>query len=75
MVVLAEGGAVESVVDDVTGVLVRDRSIEAFAAALRDVSSRAFDAHAIRRHAESFSRRRFQEQFAALLASDEVSAS
>ena len=63
VVALAEGGAVESVVDGVTGVLVQDRSVEAFTAALRDVSSRAFDSAAIRRHAESFSRERFQQQF------------
>ena len=63
VVALAEGGAVESVVDGVTGVLVQDRSVEAFAAALRDVSSRPFDSAAIRRHAESFSKERFQHQF------------
>jgi glycosyltransferase involved in cell wall biosynthesis len=63
VVALAEGGAVESVVDGVTGVLVNDPSVEAFSAALRDVSSREFDSAAIRRHAESFSKARFQEQF------------
>ena len=63
VVALAEGGAVESVVDGVTGVLVQGPSVEAFAAALRDVSSREFDTAAIRRHAESFSKARFQEQF------------
>ena len=63
VVALAEGGAVESVVNGVTGVLVKDSSVEAFAAALRDVSSRPFDRAAIRRHAESFSKARFQEQF------------
>jgi glycosyltransferase involved in cell wall biosynthesis len=67
VVALAEGGAVESVVDSVTGVLVRDRSVEAFAAALRDVSSRPFDSAAIRRHAESFSKARFQQQFRAVI--------
>jgi glycosyltransferase involved in cell wall biosynthesis len=54
IVALAEGGAVESVIDGVTGMLVQDRSVEAFAAALREVSSRPFDSAAIRRHAESF---------------------
>ena len=69
VVALAEGGAVESVVDGVTGVLVNDPSVEAFAAALRDVSSRAFDSAAIRRHAESFSKARFQEQFRQIIDS------
>ena len=74
VVALAEGGAVESVVDGVTGVLVKDPSVAAFAAALRDVSSRPFDSAAIRRHAESFSRARFQEQFRDLVGR-EVSTS
>jgi glycosyltransferase involved in cell wall biosynthesis len=69
VVALAEGGAVESVVDGVTGVLVRDRSVEAFAAALRDASSRQFDTAAIRRHAESFGKARFQQQFRAVIDS------
>ena len=68
-VALAEGGAIESVVDGVTGVLVQDRSVEAFATALRDVSSRPFDSAAIRRHAESFSKERFQQQFQSVIDS------
>jgi glycosyltransferase involved in cell wall biosynthesis len=63
VVALAEGGAVESVVDGVTGVLVQGRSVGAFAAALRDVSLRAFDTAAIRRHADTFGKARFQQQF------------
>jgi glycosyltransferase involved in cell wall biosynthesis len=69
VVALAQGGAVESVVDGVTGVLVQDPSIAAFAAGLHDVSSRTFDAAAIRRHAESFGKARFQEQFRAVIDS------
>ena len=68
-IALAEGGAVDSVVDEVTGMLVRDPSVEAFAAALRDVRSRAFDSAVIRRHAERFGKARFQEQFLAVLDS------
>ncbi len=68
IVALAEGGAVESVIDGVTGMLVQDRSVEAFAAALREVSARAFDSAVIRRHAESFSKERFQQQFRELVA-------
>jgi hypothetical protein len=62
-VAYAEGGALESVIDGTTGVLVNDPSVDGFAAALRDVSSRHFDPAVIRRHAESFSRQRFQRQF------------
>jgi hypothetical protein len=67
VVALAQGGAVESVVDGTTGVLVQDPSAAAFAAALRDVSARTFDAAAIRRHAESFGKARFQQQFQAVV--------
>ena len=67
VVALAEGGAVESVVDGTTGVLVQDPSVEAFADGLRRVSSSIFDSGAIRRHAESFGKARFQEQFRQVL--------
>jgi glycosyltransferase involved in cell wall biosynthesis len=74
VVALGQGGAVESVVDGVTGLLVKDPTVGAFAAALRDVASRDFDRAAIRRHAESFSRERFHQQFQALVTA-EVSGS
>ncbi len=63
VVALGEGGALDSVVDGVTGILVRENSADAFAAAFRDVATRAFDSTAIRRHAESFGRDRFQREF------------
>ena len=62
-VALAEGGALESVTDGATGVLVRDASVEAFADALGAFASRAFDSGAIRAHAERFGRVRFQQEF------------
>ena len=68
VVALAQGGALESVVDGVTGILVPDPSVDAFTAALREVSTRDFDAAAIRRHAESFGKARFQEQFQAVVS-------
>ena len=63
VVVLAQGGAVESVVDGETGVLVRDPSVDAFADALTDISKRQWDPYAIRAHAETFGKARFQRQF------------
>ena len=51
VVALAEGGARETVVDGVTGVLVRERSVEAFAAALRSVAGYRFDPPALRANA------------------------
>jgi glycosyltransferase involved in cell wall biosynthesis len=59
VVALAEGGALESVMDGQTGVLVREATVPAFADALRDVSARPFNPIAIRRHAERFSTPRF----------------
>jgi glycosyltransferase involved in cell wall biosynthesis len=67
IVALAEGGALESVIDGRTGVLVQDRSEEAFTEGLRAVTSRSYDTTEIRRHAEGFSRARFQQQFAAVV--------
>jgi len=66
-IALAEGGAVESVVDGVTGLLVREHSVDAFAAAICDAASRDFDFSAIRRHAEAFGRARFQDEFRAVI--------
>jgi glycosyltransferase involved in cell wall biosynthesis len=68
VVALGEGGAVESVVDGVTGIHVRDRSVDAFAAAMNEASTRVFDSAAIRRHAEAFGKERFKQQFQEIAA-------
>jgi glycosyltransferase involved in cell wall biosynthesis len=74
VVALAEGGALESVVDGRTGVLVQDRSEDAFANGLREVTSRSYDMAEIRRHAEGFSRARFQQQFAAIVSQEQATS-
>ena len=63
VVALGEGGALDSVVDGVTGILVREPGSDAFAAAFRDVATRDFDPGVIRRHAEGFGKERFQREF------------
>jgi glycosyltransferase involved in cell wall biosynthesis len=63
VVALARGGALETVIDGVTGVLVADGSADGFAGGLRKALGGGFDARAIRRHAESFGRERFADQF------------
>jgi glycosyltransferase involved in cell wall biosynthesis len=68
VVALGEGGAVESVIDGETGVLVRDRSVEAFASGMTAASTRTFDSAAIRRHAEGFGKDRFKKQFQEIAA-------
>jgi len=68
VVALGQGGAVESVVDGGPGILVRDRSVDAFASAMSAISTRTFDSAIIRRHAERFGKDRFKEQFREIAA-------
>jgi glycosyltransferase involved in cell wall biosynthesis len=67
VVALAAGGALESVVNGVTGTLVPTASADAFADALRDTVRRPFNPGAIRRHAEAFGKDRFKQQFEQLV--------
>ncbi len=60
---LARGGAVETVIDGTTGVLVEQQSVEAFAQALERFERMSFEPHVIRRHAESFSKSSFKQAF------------
>ncbi len=62
VVALAEGGALESVIDGRTGILVPEPTTAAFAAALERVISTTFDAADLRRNAERFSIPRFKRE-------------
>jgi glycosyltransferase involved in cell wall biosynthesis len=68
VVALGKGGACETVIDGVTGVLVDHGSVESFAAGLVRVRELEFDPAAIRAHAEQFSRARFLTDFQAAVA-------
>jgi glycosyltransferase involved in cell wall biosynthesis len=68
IVALGRGGALETVKPGETGLLVDEPSAEAFADAVAEAVDRRFDAVAIRRHAEQFSRSRFGDEIAALVA-------
>jgi glycosyltransferase involved in cell wall biosynthesis len=70
VIAYAEGGAVESVVEGETGMLVGEQSVDAFADAIAAVSNRSFEAAAIRRHAEGFSTARFKQEFMNTLSLD-----
>ncbi len=70
VVALARGGALETVVDGVTGVLVASESPEALAAGIRRAMDLPLEPAAIRRHAEGFGRERFEVEFRA--ATDEM---
>jgi glycosyltransferase involved in cell wall biosynthesis len=59
VVALGRGGALETVVDGVTGVLVAESSVSAFADGLRRVRELPLDITALRANAERFSRGAF----------------
>jgi glycosyltransferase involved in cell wall biosynthesis len=63
VVALGRGGALETVIDGVTGVLVSSDSPEAFAAGIRRALDAPFDTAAIRHHAETFGRAGFSDTF------------
>jgi glycosyltransferase involved in cell wall biosynthesis len=65
----AEGGALEIVTDGVTGVLVRPRSVDALAEALRATDWEAFDAARLRADAQRFSYGQFRRRFLAAVSS------
>ena len=63
VVALRAGGACETVLDGITGVLVEDGSPEGFADGLARFQTLSFDPAAIRANAERFSRERFMTDF------------
>ena len=65
MVALGEGGALETVVDGVTGFLVKEAGEAAFGEMIRQALNAGFDAGVIRAHAEQFGRVRFQAEMRA----------
>jgi glycosyltransferase involved in cell wall biosynthesis len=68
VVAYGRGGACETVVQDVTGLLVDQPAPEAFADAIVRAFDKRFDSTAIRQHAVRFSRARFGDEMAALVA-------
>jgi glycosyltransferase involved in cell wall biosynthesis len=73
VVALGRGGALDTVVPGVTGVLVPDLSVDSLAGSLREAAERDWDGAAIRRHAERFSRAAFKQGI--VRAADELMAS
>jgi glycosyltransferase involved in cell wall biosynthesis len=67
VVALGRGGALETVVDGTTGILVRSEGPVAFAEGVRRALDGHFDEVALRRHAEGFARGRFAAQMAAVI--------
>jgi glycosyltransferase involved in cell wall biosynthesis len=67
VVALGRGGALETVVPGVTGVLVDGLDPRAFADALTATIDRRFDPAVIRAHTERFGRARFADEVSALI--------
>jgi len=68
-IALARGGACETVVDGVTGVLFPEQTVESLVAALRRFEHLQFDPSTIRQHAERFRPERFQAAFTDIVRS------
>jgi len=62
VVAAAAGGALETVIDGVTGVHVEPGSVDALAEALRETDFERFDPLRVRAHAEGFSAEAFQRR-------------
>jgi glycosyltransferase involved in cell wall biosynthesis len=62
VVALGRGGALETVEDGITGVLVREPTVEAFADGVRRAQLLSFDPARIRAHALRFERSRFARE-------------
>ncbi len=69
VIAFGRGGALETVVPGVTGTLVPEQSVDAFASAMAACDPAKYEASAIRRHAESFSTARFEAGFTAAVNS------
>jgi len=63
VIALKRGGAVETVVDGETGILVNKPTVEAFAEALNRAHARSFNQSITRKNAERFSATRFRTEF------------
>lgn len=61
VIAYGKGGALDSTIDGETGVLFGEQTLEAVIDAIKRFETISFDAAAIRRHAERFSKRRFIE--------------
>jgi glycosyltransferase involved in cell wall biosynthesis len=67
VVALGRGGARETVVPGLTGLLASDDSVDSLVDAMREVMRRRFDPAALRSHAETFGTARFEHAMRAVL--------
>ncbi|MEW6363886.1 MAG: glycosyltransferase [Acidobacteriota bacterium] len=69
VVALRRGGALETVIEGVTGLFAPDEDSASLAAAIDKLAQFEFNSAAVRRHSLRFSKGRFEERFADLIAS------
>ncbi|HEX7193012.1 MAG TPA: glycosyltransferase [Thermoanaerobaculia bacterium] len=67
VVAYGEGGVLDSVMEGTTGIFFREATVEALGNAVAEAESRRWDRRAVRAHAATFSRARFDEEFRAEL--------
>ena len=67
VIAYAAGGALETVVDGVTGVFFREQTVDSLAQAVSEFDERAFDSHAIHTHARKFDQDTFKQAFQAFV--------
>jgi len=67
VVAYGEGGVLDSVMEGTTGIFFREATVEALGKAVAEAESRRWDRQAIRAHAATFSRARFDEELRAEL--------
>lgn len=70
VIAYAEGGALDSVVDGVTGLLFSEQTTEALADAVRRFDEAAFEPDVIRAHAERFDESVFRDSLHAFIAEE-----
>jgi glycosyltransferase involved in cell wall biosynthesis len=67
VIAYAAGGALETVVEGVTGLFFREQTAESLAEAVAAFDERAFDSAAIRQHARKFDRESFKSKLGAFV--------
>jgi glycosyltransferase involved in cell wall biosynthesis len=67
VIAFAKGGALETIVDSQTGVVFLEQTVDSLVDAIERFESISFDSAAIRRHAERFSKQRFNDRIRAIV--------
>ena len=72
VIAYARGGALDTVVDGVSGVHVHEQSVDAFVDAVRNFKDEDFDPARVRAHSETFGREPFKQRVRQILAQNGI---